>query len=92
MESAQTTIKIPSIVDTLMDIIQQSIYSLSTQIWLNRLFLIIVETALIKTGRKRRTYSEFLFSAWTGMEGNFEHCSQIYTIWRIYSLMAKYCW
>ena len=91
MESAQAydAKEIPSIVDTLMDIIPTNPFnSLSTQ---NLLQIIFVRLCFDQTGRKRRTCSEFLPCMDRGMEGNYEHCSGIYTIWRIWS-DGKYCW
>ena len=95
MESAQAydAKEIPSIVDTLMDIIPTNPFnSLSTQNLLQIIFFsLLLGFALINTGRKRRTCSEFLPCMDRGMEGNYEHCSGIYTIWRIWS-DGKYCW
>ena len=89
MESAQAydAKEIPSIVDTLMDIIPTNPFKSAS----DHLFLIIVRLCFDQTGRKRRTCSEFLPCMDRGMEGNYEHCSGIYTIWRIWS-DGKYCW
>ena len=95
MESAQAydAKEIPSIVDTLMDIIPTNPFnSLSTQNLLQIIFFsLLLGFALIKLGEKGEPVLKFLPCMDRGMEGNYEHCSGIYTIWRIWS-DGKYCW